>query len=268
MAEYIRTISLKLADLYTDHKARNIPILPKEVTKEFVSDYLNNMETLPVGVFKDSLNIATLNCIKNYSSIISSSDVSEHTSFIYNLIDVFRSINNLEITVIDTMQMFDENDGINLINTQFEERLNPLLQDMSDNYVKYRDSNYDNSIFSDTNKKVVIISGLTELLNRLSVDKKNEFTTAISMIKDLGIYHIVIVDNDDKLKQQAYEQWYRSSIDTTNGVWLGNGILDQSVLKLSVSPRELREDLDKGFGVLVYKGKPYIIKLLGGIEDE
>ncbi|MBP3800007.1 MAG: type VII secretion protein EssC [Bacilli bacterium] len=268
MAEYIRTISLKLADLYTDHKARNIPILPKEVTKEFVSDYLNNMETLPVGVFKDSLNIATLNCIKNYSSIISSSDVSEHTSFIYNLIDVFKSINNLEITVIDTMQMFDENDGINLINTQFEERLNPLLQDMSDNYVKYRDSNYDNSIFSDTNKKVVIISGLTELLNRLSVDKKNEFTTAISMIKDLGIYHIVIVDNDDKLKQQAYEQWYRSSIDTTNGVWLGNGILDQSVLKLSVSPRELREDLDKGFGVLVYKGKPYIIKLLGGIEDE
>ena len=197
MAEYIRTISLKLAELYTENKARPIPILPNEVTKEFVSDYLGNMETLPVGVFKDSLNIATLNCIKNYSSIISGDDISEHTSFIYNLLDIFKTINNLGITVIDTMQLFNDDESIDLINTQFEETLNPLLQEMSDNYVKYRDSNYDNSIFNDTNKRVIIISGLTELLNRLGADKKNEFTTAISMIKDLGIYHLVIIKQID-----------------------------------------------------------------------
>ena len=88
------------------------------------------------------------------------------------------------------------------------------------------------------------------------------------MIKDMGIYHLVIIDNNDKLKQQAYEQWYRDSIDNSNGVWLGNDILEQSSLKLNISPRELREDLGDDFGVLVYKGKPFVIKLLGGVKNE
>lgn len=268
MTEYIRIVSQKLNDLYTNIRARAIPILPDEVTEEFVSDYLGNIENVPTGVFKDSLNIATLNCEKNYTTIVSSNDISEYTDFIHRLYNIFTKVEGINLTVVDTMQIFNGEDDIKLINTKFDEELDPLLQEMSDYYVKYRDSNYDASIFKDVDKKVVFIIGLTELLARLSVDKKNEFTTAISMIKDLGIYHLVIIDNTDKLKQQAYEQWYRDSIDTTNGVWLGNGVLDQSTLKLAMSPRELRDELELGFGVLVFKGKPYVIKLLGGVSDE
>ena len=268
MTEYVRTISQRLRDVYGSSKARAIPILPEEVTEDFVSSYLGNIETIPVGVLKDSLNIATLNCEKNYSTIVSGNDISEYTDFIHRLYNVFTKVDGIDLTVVDTMQVFSNDNNIKLINTKFEEELNPLLQEMSDYYVKYRDSNYDNSIFKDVNKKVVFIVGLTDLLSRLSVDKKNEVTTAISMIKDLGIYHLVIVDNTDKLKQQAYEQWYRDSIDSTNGVWLGNEILDQTTFKLSISPRELREELELGFGVLVFKGKPYVIKLLGGVSNE
>ena len=95
-----------------------------------------------------------------------------------------------------------------------------------------------------------------------------EFTKALSMIKDLGTYHIVLIDNSDKLKQQAFETWYKAAVDPSNGVWLGSGVLDQYALKLSVSPRELREELKPGSGVYVDKGKPYIIKLLEGDKDE
>ena len=268
MTEYIRTISKKLSDIYGDNRAKSIPILPERVTTEFVSSYLGNIETIPVGVFKDSLNIATLNCNKNYSTIVSSNDISEYNDFIKNLYEVFKSVNDISLSVIDTTQTFSSNEVTNLINNKFDETLNSLLQDMSDNYIKYRDSNYDNTIFEGQSKKVVFILGLTELLSRLSVDKKNEFTTALAMIKDLGLYHIVIIDNNDKLKQQTYEQWYKEAIDSSNGVWLGNNVLDQTSLKLSMSPRELREELEVGFGVLVYKGKPYVMKLLGGVEDE
>ncbi len=268
MTEYIRTISQKLCDFYGDGRAKRIPILPDEVTIDYVSEYLNNLETVPVGVFKDSLNIATLNCVKNYSSIISSNDISEYTKFVKDLYTVFKSIDNTSITIVDCMQMFDKEEGMDLINTKFDESLSVLLQEMSDNYVKYKNSNYDASIFNGTGSKVVLILGITELLSRLSDVKKKEFTTALSMIKDLGIYHIVLVDNNDKLKQQAYESWYKDSFDGINGVWLGSGVLDQSSLKLSNSPRELREELEPGFGVLVFKGKPFIIKLLGGVDNE
>ena len=102
----------------------------------------------------------------------------------------------------------------------------------------------------------------------MSLDKQKEFTSALSMIKDTGIYHLVIIDNADKIKQQLYENWFKTAIDNSNGVWLGSGVLDQYALKLALNPRELRGELGNAFAVIVIKGKPYIIKYIGGIDDE
>ena len=67
----------------------------------------------------------------------------------------------------------------------------------------------------------------------------------------------------------AYENWYKKTIDPSNGLWLGSGVLDQYTIKLAISPRTLRQELKQGFAVLVVKGRPFIIKLLEGeIENE
>lgn len=268
MNEYIRVISKKLNDIFTD-KAPSIPVLPSVVTHETVSNALGNLESVPVGIFKESLNIAILNTLKNYTSIVSSNDISEYSSFIKNLYKTFTYIKNEEIFVFDTYDIIDNAlENTTLVTKNYEDALNPILQEMSDEYQIYTNNNYERSSLSDKSHKTIIIIGINELLSRISQDKKMEFTKALSMIKDLGTYHIVLIDNSDKLKQQAFETWYKAAVDPSNGVWLGSGVLDQYALKLSVSPRELREELKPGFGVYVDKGKPYIIKLLEGDKDE
>ena len=268
MNEYIRVISKKLNDIFTD-KAPSIPVLPNVVTHETVSNALGNLESVPVGIFKESLNIAILNTLKNYTSIVSSNDISEYSSFIKNLYKTFTYIKNEEIFVFDTYDIIDNAlENTTLVTKNYEDALNPILQEMSDEYQIYTNNNYERSSLSDKSHKTIIIIGINELLSRISQDKKMEFTKALSMIKDLGTYHIVLIDNSDKLKQQAFETWYKAAVDPSNGVWLGSGVLDQYALKLSVSPRELREELKPGFGVYVDKGKPYIIKLLEGDKDE
>ncbi len=268
MNEYIRVISKKLNDIFTD-KAPSIPVLPSVVTHETVSNALGNLESVPVGIFKESLNIAILNTLKNYTSIVSSNDISEYSSFIKNLYKTFAYIKNEEIFVFDTYDIIDNAlENTTLVTKNYEDTLNSILQEMSDEYQIYTNNNYDRSSLSDKSHKTIIIIGINELLSRISQDKKMEFTKALSMIKDLGTYHIVLIDNSDKLKQQAFETWYKAAVDPSNGVWLGSGVLDQYALKLSVSPRELREELKPGFGVYVDKGKPYIIKLLEGDKDE
>ena len=263
MNEYIRVISKKLNDIFTD-KAPSIPVLPNVVTHETVSNALGNLESVPVGIFKESLNI-----LKNYTSIVSSNDISEYSSFIKNLYKTFTYIKNEEIFVFDTYDIIDNAlENTTLVTKNYEDALNPILQEMSDEYQIYTNNNYERSSLSDKSHKTIIIIGINELLSRISQDKKMEFTKALSMIKDLGTYHIVLIDNSDKLKQQAFETWYKAAVDPSNGVWLGSGVLDQYALKLSVSPRELREELKPGFGVYVDKGKPYIIKLLEGDKDE
>jgi S-DNA-T family DNA segregation ATPase FtsK/SpoIIIE len=268
MNEYIRVISKKLNDIFTD-KAPSIPVLPSVVTHETVSNALGNLESVPVGIFKESLNIAILNTLKNYTSIVSSNDISEYSSFIKNLYKTFTYIKNEEIFVFDTYDIIDNAlENTTLVTKNYEDALNSILQEMSDEYQIYTNNNYERSSLSDKSHKTIIIIGINELLSRISQDKKMEFTKALSMIKDLGTYHIVLIDNSDKLKQQAFETWYKAAVDPSNGVWLGSGVLDQYALKLSVSPRELREELKPGFGVYVDKGKPYIIKLLEGDKDE
>ena len=268
MNEYIRVISKKLNDIFTD-KAPSIPVLPSVVTHETVSNALGNLESVPVGIFKESLNIAILNTLKNYTSIVSSNDISEYSSFIKNLYKTFTYIKNEEIFVFDTYDIIDNAlENTTLVTKNYEDALNPILQEMSDEYQIYTNNNYERSSLSNKSHKTIIIIGINELLSRISQDKKMEFTKALSMIKDLGTYHIVLIDNSDKLKQQAFETWYKAAVDPSNGVWLGSGVLDQYALKLSVSPRELREELKTGFGVYVDKGKPYIIKLLEGDKDE
>ena len=268
MNEYIRVISKKLNDIFTE-KAPSIPVLPSVVTHETVSNALGNLESVPVGIFKESLNIAILNTLKNYTSIVSSNDISEYSSFIKNLYKTFTYIKNEEIFVFDTYDIIGNAlENTTLVTKNYEDTLNSILQEMSDEYQIYTNNNYDRSSLSDKSHKTIIIIGINELLSRISQDKKMEFTKALSMIKDLSTYHIVLIDNSDKLKQQAFETWYKAAVDPSNGVWLGSGVLDQYALKLSVSPRELREELKPGFGVYVDKGKPYIIKLLEGDKDE
>ena len=268
MNEYIRVISKKLNDIFTE-KAPSIPVLPSVVTHETVSNALGNLESVPVGIFKESLNIAILNTLKNYTSIVSSNDISEYSSFIKNLYKTFTYIKNEEIFVFDTYDIIGNAlENTTLVTKNYEDTLNSILQEMSDEYQIYTNNNYDRSSLIDKSHKTIIIIGINELLSRISQDKKMEFTKALSMIKDLGTYHIVLIDNSDKLKQQAFETWYKAAVDPSNGVWLGSGVLDQYALKLSVSPRELREELKPGFGVYVDKGKPYIIKLLEGDKDE
>ena len=263
MNEYIRVISKKLNDIFTD-KAPSIPVLPSVVTHETVSNALGNLESVPVGIFKEILNT-----LKNYTSIVSSNDISEYSSFIKNLYKTFTYIKNEEIFVFDTYDIIDNAlENTTLVTKNYEDALNPILQEMSDEYQIYTNNNYERSSLSNKSHKTIIIIGINELLSRISQDKKMEFTKALSMIKDLGTYHIVLIDNSDKLKQQAFETWYKAAVDPSNGVWLGSGVLDQYALKLSVSPRELREELKLGFGVYVDKGKPYIIKLLEGDKDE
>ena len=264
MNEYIRVMCLKLSKIFNE-KAQSIPVLPSSVNHNIVSSALGNINNIPVGIFRESLNIATLNCSKNYSTIISGNDISEHVSFINCLYQTFTYIKEENIYVFDTYDIIrNELPNTTLITKSYEAPIDKLLTEMSEQYQLYMNNNYDKNILNDKKNNIIIILGLSELLARIDASKKAEFTKALSMIKDLGTYHIVIIDNTDKLKQQAYESWYKLAIDSANGVWLGSGVLDQYSLKLATSPRELREELKPGFGVLIEKGKPYVIKLLEG----
>jgi S-DNA-T family DNA segregation ATPase FtsK/SpoIIIE len=75
----------------------------------------------------------------------------------------------------------------------------------------------------------------------------------------------IFIDNVDKIKKLEYDNWYRSIVNTSQGIWLGNGIADQFSLKLVKIGKELYYEIGKNFGYVVKRGLPILVKF---IEDE
>ena len=268
LSEYLKTISAKLNEIFKT-KAYKIPVLPSAITHEVVKDVLNNIETVPVGILKESLEIATINLRKNYISLISSNDLYEYHRFINELYKTLTYIDKQKVIIFDALEMiFNKLPNTLLVNSRFNEVIARLNNDLSNQITLYQQNSFQNNILKDKDKVTVIILGIETLLSRLDQNTKMTFTNNLNNAKDLETYNFIIIDQIEKIKNIAFEPWFKNNVDPSNGVWLGSGILDQFTLKLSTSPRELRKELDPGFGILVRKGKPYVMKLLEGEQND
>ena len=249
MTDYIKIISNKLNEI-CDFKAPRIPILPEVVDHEFVSPYLGNINNLPVGVEKETLNIATINLKDKYIYNITGEDISSDTAFITGFINNILSVNNTECIVFDS---------------------NSIMNDISSDKIIYSTDTCDNSFEAfknahennDQSKNTfVVIVGLNSLFGKVSPDEKDMFTGLINDAKNDGNIKIILVDTIDTIKNINFESWYKSNTDLAEGIWLGNGIGNQFTLKVTTNARVLRAEVDPGFGYVIRKGKAALIKLM------
>ena len=267
MNEYLKVISKKLNEIFKT-KAYKIPVLPDVITHDVVKNTLNNIETIPVGIKKDTLQISTINCKKDYISLVTSTDVYEYSRFINSLYKTLTYVEKQKVVIFDTLEIIkNQIPNTLLVNKNYSDVITRLNNDLVSQINLYKQNNFQNSILNNKDKVTVIIVGIENLLSKLDMNLKGSFTNSIKEAQNLGTYNFILIDNVDKLKNIAFEPWFKTCVDISSGVWLGSGILDQFVLKLSMSPRELRQELKPGFGIIVEKGKPYIIKLLEGAEN-
>ena len=126
----------------------------------------------------------------------------------------------------------------------------------------YEENDYDNSVLNKYSNLCVIIVGLDELFNRIKPDTKTNFTKTIIKAKALELINFVLVDTNDNLKKYQYDEWYKSNVKTNNGIWVGNGIAEQNVIKLSKMSRDLYAIVGNDFGYVVNEGVHELIKLV------
>ena len=92
------------------------------------------------------------------------------------------------------------------------------------------------------------------------------FSNFFNDAKELGIVNFILVDSIDRFKKLELEPWYKNCCNNTNGIWVGNGINDQFVLKISQKIDEMKEDISNEFGFVVERGKPAFIKFINRVD--
>ena len=218
---------------------------------------LGNLKTLPVGVYRDTLEVATINLQNNYMYLVTGDDVSQDQSFLKGIISNVQATNS-RIVVLDSLSIIK---GLNSEDIIYDE------DTCLDGFEKIKNIYNSKITKQDDVMTVCVITGIKQLVNKFPADIKTKFTTLITEAQKTKTIKFIVVDTVDSIKQLAYEVWLKPSLDLSSAIWLGNGLSNQFTLKVTTSSRLLRQELKEGFGYILIKGKAYVIKLMSDEQE-
>ena len=110
---------------------------------------------------------------------------------------------------------------------------------------------------------ICIIIGIDKFLTNIGTSILPDLKKA----EELKNYTFIVVDSVFKLKNHEYDDWYKAYITKDTGIWVGNGISDQYILRLNSSNRNLVNNCGDSFGYLVKQEEAMLIKLIGMKDD-
>ena len=109
-------------------------------------------------------------------------------------------------------------------------------------------------------KVLCIIAGLEKFQGSMNDKKFNGFFKGI---KTLPNVNLLFVDSSFKLKKVSFENWYSDITNNSNGIWVGNGFIEQTVISCNDYNNRFKEVIDKQYAWVAKNGEAELIKIVG-----
>ncbi len=232
--------------------ASPIPSLPDKVTFDLISNDINSIQKVPIGISKDTLKVVKHDFSALVSTPIVANKLEYINSFMNSLLDVLVRISDVTIFFIDVMQLLPSankiynNHRINYFNSDF----NTILEKLTE-----IEKNPENSKY----KILYIIYGLERLKMKADVSKIEAFFSEVKVNENSTA---IICDSAKGLKTLDFDSWYQKVRTTTDGLWIGNGFGDQQVIRVSKITKEMNQNHPKNYGYYVSESSAELVKLL------
>lgn len=249
-------------------RAKKVPELPDIVTLDYVRDNIKDSSSIPIGIEKESLKVYNYNFKDRYTTLVSALDINYLTNFITTLIREFSLLPNSQTLVLDASKLLNVSALGNVLyeNKKFDSNIDRIINYATKLSEQVKISNDEDSIKSCQEINCFIV-GLDELKEKLG-DNSNKLEEMMISGKKLGKINFILVDSVDVFKSYEYESWYKTAVNNSHGIWIGDGVSDQYSIKLSKITKELREDYGLQFGCGIKNGNATIIKVLGVDDNE
>ena len=59
-----------------------------------------------------------------------------------------------------------------------------------------------------------------------------------------------------------YDDWYKGTVQNSYGIWIGNGIADQNLIKTNIGFKKNNNEIPEDYGIVVKNTKTYLVKLI------
>ncbi len=259
----------KLTQEKITYRAKRIPVLPEIVNYDAIISDVTNTPNMVIGINKNKLEVEKYNFKKNAINLICSYELESMITFINALINEVNYTKEYETLFINTSEITIDNHNLKgkLYTTNFDDVINSMANYINQVYDLYEKNNYNLNLVINQKKFMIFIFGLFDFMNKLNDETKNKLSDMIKKDNQIGLISFVLVDNPDVIKNYAYDDWFKNGCDTSRGIYIGSGIADQNLFKISKFDREDREDISNEYGYLIQTSKIYRIKLLESFEE-
>lgn len=258
--DYIRQYCVNLTSA-SENKAKRIPILPKVVNMSFVEHKLGDLKSVPVGVSKTSLEIECTNISGKSVYPITGSHFDGLAAFAEEFVRIILKYPNSMI--FDAEKIIPD-----LTNPNAEQFVVELFKELVKRNNDYKDAGLDESVLDKYEERTIVVIGFKKLFDMLSDDGKDKLTTLLE--KDEVIYkvHFVIIEEASKLSTFNFDNWYKRQVAGGDGLWIGDGITDQYIIKVNKLTSAHYSEIGDGYGYVVSRGKTSLVKLLSTEREE
>jgi S-DNA-T family DNA segregation ATPase FtsK/SpoIIIE len=245
-------------------KAKAVPILPEKVTFNYVREAFNGLSSLPIGIDKKNLEVTTVNFIKGFVTLLTSLDVTILGPILNEISKEVNMLNEVRFIAIDPEGLLkpEQLNRCEYVDGNLDEAFTKLHEEIKSVQEAYSAANFDKNAIAKVPTTVIIISGFDKFTTKLSPDNKKIYGKLFELAKELDKYCFILVDSVDKFKKVEYDDWYRSVVNNSRGIWIGDGIANQFSIKLTKTTKDLYDEIGNKFGYVVERGVPVLIKLL------
>ena len=255
-------------------RAAKVPVVPRNVMLDDLTPYVRDLANVPVGISKDTIEPEFYNIKDSLVTLVGANEVESTPNFVKAFTKLLAGVPNTNVVLFDVNNDVSSEypQNVSYIKDNFDEYLKKIMDAIKMQYDQYVADGYSNKTISANKSMVVILSGFGKLLLRLSPENKTAFTDYLEKIKDMQTFSFIFVDTPDTFKKNEYDKWYKAAIDTNYGIWIGNGVADQTAIKTNIGFKKTNNEVPKGYGVVVKNTKTSLVNLITdeavGDDDE
>lgn len=249
----IKEVGNQMLDYYKE-RAPKIPVLPNVVTTDMIFNETEGLTGIPLGVEKETLETYIWDFILNPVTLISAIDIEKHIYFVNALLKELVMTKNVKIKIIDVIEYFKSiYSGVFYYLDNFDEVLKLMYEELQHEDID--------------NNTIYIITGIGKLKEKLNEDGKIYYSKIFNDLNKYQNSKFIFIDNYNNYKNIQIEQWYRTHVDNTFGIWLGEDISTQSIISIKNIDLNDKRINFPFMAFAVYKGRYMILKYVTeGVE--
>ena len=247
-------------------KAKPVPIMPEIIKLDLFSSKYIGLDTVPIGIIRDTLNAQLYDFAKNTFNIISSNEIETMRPFTMNLLEMLSRKASFNKITIDASSYFDEfNFKTDYINNDFNAAVDKLKEANDKIQTVLNENNMNPRSVKEMPNTACVVIGIEKFFNKLDEDHKTIFKDILATNKEIAKINFIFIDVPSAFKKFEYDDWFKGAANTNDGIWIGGGVTQQFLIKLTLQLTSF-SSISNEYGVYVKNGMPTIIKTINEIK--